>query len=212
MPISLVLADSHPLMLGGMQQLFARETDFAVLACCSDGEEALRAVRRQQPDILILDLRLPDQDGLAVIAEIQRERLPVRCIVLTAALEEAETVRAIRLGVRGIVLKNMPTHLLVRCIRKVHAGSHWLETLSATRILDATLRREAEAQSLAQVLTAREIQITRMISEGARNKEVAQCLDVAEGTIKSHLHKIYQKLKLKGRFELMHYAQKQALS
>src|SRR5436309_14418294 len=105
MAISLVLADDHPIVLDGLENLFRLEQDFEVVARCPDGEEALRAVRRHKPDVLVLDLRLPGMDGVAVLREIQKEQLPTRVVLLTAALDEDDVLDAIRLGVRGVVLK-----------------------------------------------------------------------------------------------------------
>jgi len=120
-PIRIVLADGHPVTLDGLEQLFRGE-EFAVLARCTDGEDTVRTVRTHRPDILVLDFRLARKDGLAVIRELKRENLPTRIVLLSSALEEDQIGEAIRLGVRGVVLKEMPSALLLQCIRKVHGG------------------------------------------------------------------------------------------
>jgi DNA-binding NarL/FixJ family response regulator len=157
MTIRLVLADDHPLVLKGLELLFATEPDFAVLAYCADGVQALQAVRQHTPDILVLDLRLPGQDGLAVLRELKREKLPVKVVILTGALDEEELLEAIRLGVRGVVLKEMAPQLLLQSLRKVHAGEVWLEKRSFGRALDRMLEREAGMRQVAGLLTPREI-------------------------------------------------------
>lgn len=207
MPIHLVLADDHPIVLDALEHLFGLEPDFKVLARCRDGEETLRAVLEHRPDVLILDTRLPGKDGLAVLREIKKEKLSTRIVFFTTALDEAEALEAIRLGVNGVVLKAMAPELLVKCVRKVHGGGQWLETRSVGRALEKLVRRETEVRQIAGVLTPREIEIVRMVASSLRNREIAVKLSISEGTVKVHLHSIYQKLRVKGRVELALYAQ-----
>jgi DNA-binding NarL/FixJ family response regulator len=209
LPIALVLANDYPLILAGLEQLFSLEHDFTVLARCMSGEETLQAVRQHRPDVLVQDIHMPGKDGLTVLREMQREKLATKVVILTATLTEDEVLEVMRLGVRGVVLKEMAPQLLVQCIRKVHAGGEWLEKRSVGRVLEKVLRREAEAQQLVRVLTPREITIVRMISKGLRNKAIADHLLISEGTVKIHLHHIYEKLKVDGRLALICYAQHQ---
>jgi len=211
MPIHLVLADDHPIILDGLEILFRMEKDIQVVARCVNGEEALQAVRQHRPDILILDIRMPGKDGLAVLREMKDEDLPTRVVLLTVALDEEETLEALRLGVRGVVLKEMAPQMLVQCVRKVHAGEQWLERRSVGRALEKLLSREAGAREVSGVLTPREIEIVRMVASGLRNKEIADKLSISEGTVKIHLHHIYEKLHLNGRLELALYAQDRGL-
>jgi DNA-binding NarL/FixJ family response regulator len=207
MPIRLVLADDHPLILSALENLFQLEADIQVLARCRDGEETLQAVRHHRPDVLILDIRMPGKDGLAVLQELHQEGLPTRVILLTAAVDENTTMRVLRLGVSGIVLKEMAPHLLVSCVHKVHAGGQWLEHRSVSHALDRLMRREAEARERAGVLTPREVEITRLVASGLRNKDIAARLFISEGTVKVHLHSIYEKLHIDSRLALLRYAQ-----
>ena len=142
MPITLVIADDHPLILDAMENLFRLEKDFKVVARCLDGDEALKAVRRHKPDILVLDIQMPAKDGLVVLREMRKEKLPTRVVVLTATLDEEGLTEAVRLGVRGLVLKELAPKLLVQCIRKVHAGELWLEKRSVSSALEKLLQRE----------------------------------------------------------------------
>jgi DNA-binding NarL/FixJ family response regulator len=211
MPISLVLADDHPIVLEGLATLFRTEPDFQVLAACANGEETLRALREHRPDVLILDLHMPRKDGLAVMREMQRERLPTQVVILTASLDEDEVLEAIRLGARGVVLKEMALRLLVQCVHKVYEGEEWVEKHMAGRALEKMLKREAGAREMAAILTPREIEIVRMVAGGLRNKEIAQKLFISEGTVKIHLHNIYEKLGVDGRLALVVYAQDKGL-
>ena len=211
MPISLVLADDHPIVLDGLRQLFLGEGNFTVLASCADGEQALAAVRAHRPDVLVLDVRLPRKDGLEVLRELAREHLATRVVLLTAMLDESQLLEAVRLGVSGVILKEMSPHLLVKCVQKDHGGGQWLELNAVFRALNNAMKREAGTREVAAALTPRELQVVGMIVKGARNKEIAERLFITEGTVKIHLHNIYEKLTVAGRVELILYAQKRGL-
>jgi two-component system, NarL family, nitrate/nitrite response regulator NarL len=204
--IRLVIADDHPLILSGLEHLLRQHTDFDVLDCCSTGAQAIAAVGRHCPDILLLDLQLPDMTGLAVLRELHTRPFTTRVVLLTARLDEDQLIEALRLGVRGVVLKEMTTRLLVDCLRRVHAGGQWLEKDSAARAMAKLVRREARAREIAGLLTPREIEVVRLVAEGLSNKELAEKLFIAEGTVKIHLHNIYEKANVNRRAELVRFA------
>lgn len=211
MPITLVIVDDHPLILDALENLFRLEKDLKVVARCLDGDEALQAVRRHKPDILVLDIQMPAKDGLVVLREMSKEKLATRVVVLTATLGDEGLGEALRLGVRGLVLKELAPKLLVQCIRKVHAGELWLEQRTVSSALERLLQREAGKQEAAQALTSREIEIVKQAATGLRNIEIAKKLFISEGTVKMHLHNIYQKLGVGSRSELTRYAQEKGL-
>ena len=212
MPISVVLADDHPLVLDGLESLFRVERDIVVVSRCRDGAAALRAVREHRPDVLVLDIRMPQADGLSVLRTMKEEGLESRVVVFTAAVDEDEVVEAIHLGVSGVVLKEMAPESLVLCVRHVHAGGEWLERRSASRALDMMRKREAGASTMASLLTPRELEVVRLVVQGLRNKEIAKRLLVSEGTVKIHLHNTYDKLKVEGRMALSVYARERGLA
>lgn len=211
MAIRLVIADDHPIVLDGLENLFRLEPDFQVVARCVNGDECLTAVRQHQPDVLVLDLRMPRKDGLAVLRELHREKQPLKVVLLATALEEEEVLEALRLGVRGMVLKELAPQMVVQCVRKVHAGERWLEKQAVGRALEMLLRREAGEREASTVLTPREIEMVGMVARGLRNKEMSERLAISEGTVKIHLHHIYKKLKVENRVELILYAQSKHL-
>jgi two-component system, NarL family, nitrate/nitrite response regulator NarL len=210
--IRLALADDHPLFLRGLQALFAAEPDLEVVAACRSGKDALDAVRKHRPDILVLDIRMPGLDGFAALKAMRQECLSPRVVLLTADISEDETLEALRLGVNGVVLKEMAPNLLVLCIRKVHAGEQWLEKESTGRALGALLKREAGRREIAGMLTPREIEIVRMTATGLRNTQIGVQLSVSEGTVKTHLHHIYEKLGVNGRLGLILLAREKGLT
>jgi two-component system, NarL family, nitrate/nitrite response regulator NarL len=211
MPIRLVLADDHPIVLDGLEQLFRLSRDFLVVARCRDGEETLKALRLYRPDILILDIRMPRCDGLQVLRNLQTEGLPTQVVLLTADLEEAQLLEALQLGVSGIVLKETAPRLLVDAVREVHAGGRWVDKGSANRALEKLLRREQEGRVAEPPLTPRELEIVRMVARGLRNRNIAEQLQISEGTVKIHLHNIYEKLGVDGRGELAFHARNKGL-
>jgi DNA-binding NarL/FixJ family response regulator len=211
MPIRLVLADDHPIVIDGLEQLLRLSQDFNVVARCRDGEETLKALRLYRPDVLILDIRMPRCDGLQVLRILQKEDLPTRVVLLTADLEEAQLLEALQLGVGGVVLKEMAPRLLIDAVREVHAGGRWIDKGSANRALEKLRRREEESREAAPSLTPRELEIVRMIARGLRNRTIAEQLLISEGTVKIHLHNIYEKLEVSGRGELAFHARSKGL-
>ena len=211
MSIRLVLADDHPIVLEGLVQLFSIEPDFDVMAWVTTGDEAVQAVRKLLPDILVLDLRMPGTDGFAVLRQLKRELLPTRTVVLTA-LDNEPAFEALRLGARGIVLKDLAPRFLVQCVRAVYAGRQWVEKGVAMHAAETLLKREAGIQVMGEVLTPREIEVARMIASGVSSKEVANELSISEGTAKLHLHHVYEKLNLDGRVALVRYMQSQGFN
>src|SRR5437667_1277209 len=127
MPIKLVLADDHPIVLRGLQQLFDSQPDFTIVECCNDGEQALATLRTTPVDVLVLDLRMPGQTGLDVMRIMETERLECKTVLLTAALSDDEAVEAMRLGARGVVLKESSPDTLLECVRKVYDGEQWID-------------------------------------------------------------------------------------
>jgi len=211
MNVRLVLADDHRIILEGLEQLFRREKDFEVVATATSGEDALRAVREHHPDILVLDIRMPKGDGLSVLRTIHAEKLQTRVVLLTATLDEDEVLEAMKNGVSGLVLKESAAVGLVQTVRRVQRGERALEPSMVSRALDRLSQRE-EAKKIAEVLSKRETEIVKMVAAGLRNKEIAVKLSIGEGTVKTHLHTIYEKLGVHGRVELTMYAYERGLT
>lgn len=213
MALTIVLADDHPIVLDGLAQLFQLEPDVTVRARCRSGEETLRALRVYRPDVVILDVRMPGGDGLWVLRAIRSEELPSRVVLLTAALDPSQLNEALRLGARGIVLKEMAPQLLVAAVREVHAGGEWIEASVVDRIRASRGAGAAPGEPTTErvPLTPREIEIVQLVAIGLRNRAIAERLYISEGTVKIHLHNIYEKLRVGGRLELVLYAQTHGL-
>lgn len=207
MQTHLVLADDHPIVLHGLENLLRAEPDVRVVARCASGDETLVAVRRHRPDLLILDLHMPSKNGLEVLRQLRREQLGTKVVLMADKLEDDEVLEAYRLGVRGMLLKELALKMVVQCVRKVLAGEVWIEKRAVSRALDVLLRRENGGREAAALLTPREMQMVRLVALGLRTEEISSRLAISEGTIKTHLHRVYRKLKINNRVALTLYAQ-----
>jgi two-component system nitrate/nitrite response regulator NarL len=208
--ISVVLVDDHPIVLQGLQHLFARQPDIEVVACCDTVVEGLEAARTSHPDVIVLDLRMPDGGGLTLLDAINREQLGIRTVVLTAAISDGELAQALQKGIGGLVLKESPPEQLLECVRAVQAGARWLDPDAMSRIAEPPPQQAQQAHAAAEraaTLTARERDVVKMIAAGLRNRDIGERLSISENTVKVHLHNIYEKLGVEGRMELLLLAQ-----
>lgn len=199
-PHRVVLADDHPIVLDGLEQLFRLEPELEVVARCRDAAAALDAVDRHRPDVLVLDLKMPGGGGLAVLQALAHRAPAPGVVLLTAALDEDELIEAVRLGARGVVLKEMAPQLVVEAVRRVATGGDWLEEGLGGRAIRRLLSRHRAA---AAGLTAREEEIVRLAARGLRNRQIAEELHISEGTVKMHLHHVFTKLECDNRVEML---------
>src|SRR6201984_3663147 len=178
--IRVLMADDHVIFRDGLRKLLEGEDDIQIVGEASNGNECVRMLAKLKPDILLLDLRMPDKDGLAVLAEVDRDSLTTRIIVLTAAEDDREAVRAMRLGARGIVLKQSASDLLVKSIRRVYSGEIWLDNSITADVMKAFARSSEGGAKRDKLLSDRESQIMRLVAQGQRNKEIGQNLFISE--------------------------------
>jgi DNA-binding NarL/FixJ family response regulator len=211
MTIRTVLADDHPIFLDGLRQLLALESDIEVVAACVNGEETLAAVREHRPDVLVLDIRMPGKSGLDIMRELKRLEIGTKIVLLTANASTDEVIEAVRLGAQGLVLKEMTSRLLLQCIRTVHEGHQWLEKESVAKALQQVVQRDSVQHDVTAVLTPREREVLRLTTRGLKTKQIAAQLNIAEGTVRIHLHSIYEKLHVDGRVELALYAREHGI-
>ena len=215
--IRIVVADDHPIFRDGLCRLLALEDDFEVVAQAQDGRQVLDVLQQHEPDILLLDLKMPGLDGLATLQRLQAAKNKTRVIVLTASDDKNEFVQAMKLGTSGIVLKQTATELLIKSIRKVHAGEIWLDSHTTAAVIRQFVANDVETP-LASPLTApprerersplsqREREIVALVAQGFKNKEMAEKMFISEQTVKNHLHNIFDKLGVSDRLELALYA------
>ena len=212
MSIRIVIVDDHPLVLDGLEQLVRLESDIEVVARCRNADEAHRALRTHAPDVMVLDLLMPGGGGLELLRAIHGEKQSTRIVILTAQVDDDQLLEAVRLGARGVVLKDMAPQLLVDAVREVHGDGQWLEKGLGGRALRLLLTREGKASEAARLLSPREREIVRLVAAGYRNRAIAERLSISEGTVKVHVHNVYEKLDVNGRIELTLYARENGLS
>jgi len=209
--IRVLLVDDHPIILHGLQRLFEREHDLEVVRSCLTVDDAISAVRQLQPDVLVLDLKMQDRNGLDVLRALKTEGRTCPTVILTAAMRDDEVAAAVALGASGIVLKESPPDELVGCVRDVHHGLRRIDTSTLARAAASGRPAAAGGGDPMPALTPREMEIVRLVAQGLRNKELANRLSITEGTVKIHLHNIYDKLGVDGRLELVLSAQQKGL-
>jgi len=193
----ILLADDHPMIRTAIEVLL-RDTDFELAGTAANGAEALSVVAGIAPDILLVDLEMPEIGGMEVIRKLRAGSSALRIVILTAAIDDPSLMEAKALRVQGMVLKNSDPAYLLECLETVRAGRTWMDP-----DLQARVDRLAESFSGERIaLAPRERQLIRYVRRGLRNREIAQELGVTEGTVKVYLHAVFEKLGVKNRTEL----------
>jgi len=211
--IRIVIADDHPIVRDGLRKLLSLEDDFEIVGEANDGREVLDIIQEMEPDVLLLDLRMPNLDGLSTLQAMQQTGKRTRVIILTASEDKNEFVQAMKLGCSGIVLKQTAPELIVKSIRKVNAGEIWLDSHTTAAVMRqfATATEAAAANGSGKTrerspLSTREREIVQLVAQGYKNKEMAEKMFISEQTVKNHLHNIFDKLGVSDRLELALYA------
>jgi two-component system nitrate/nitrite response regulator NarL len=205
--IRILVADDHAIFRDGLRKLLEVADDVTIVGEASNGVECVKMLAKFKPDILLLDLRMPEKDGLGVLEEVNFDSLPTRVIVLTAAEDDRDVVRAMRLGARGVVLKQSASDLLLKSIRKVADGEIWLDNRMTAEVIDAFKKSSESGQRREKpLLSEREKEIVQLVAQGFRNREIGEKLFISEQTVKNHLHNIFDKLGVSDRLELALYA------
>jgi len=200
--LRILLADDHPVVLSGLQALLSRIPGLEVINSQSDGTGALKAIRRLEPDVAVLDISMPGLTGIEVLEAAEKEGSRTRIVFLTASATDENITEAVRGGAWAIMLKDSAPEDLARCIKAVAAGERWL----APELVAPALRREAERREdvakIDSLVTPREREIATLVAAGLSNKEIARRLDISEGTVKIHLHNVYNKVGVANRTSL----------
>ena len=206
-PIKILIADDHPVVRVGLRNMLQTNGQMKVIAEAKDGIEALNMARTLRPDILLLDLAMPKMPGMDALRELTCESSPTstRTIVLTGLIDKRQVLEALQLGARGVVLKDAVVDHLSACIRAVMQGQYWLEGRPVQNLVQVL--RDLAAQTAPPPrktfgLTARELEVVGLITEGSTNKHIAQTFGISEETVKRHLTNIFNKLGVGNRLEL----------
>jgi DNA-binding NarL/FixJ family response regulator len=204
--ITILVADDHPIVCDGLTAVLSTQPDFAMVGAAYNGAQAVERTDALRPDILLLDLAMPDLSGVEVLGRLHELGLPTRAIVFTAYDTDERIVSAVRAGARGYLLKGTPREELFRAIRVVHAGGSLLEPLVATKLL-----RQVSQPAPAGALTARERDVLDLLAQGNPNKTIARALSISERTVKFHVTAIMHKLGAENRTEAVTLAAQRGL-
>lgn len=210
--IRIVLVDDHPIVREGLRKLLELEDDIAVVGEAENGRQALDVIEETNPDVLLLDLKMPGMDGITALQTLQHSPRKTRIIILTASEDKNEWVAAMKLGCSGIVVKQTQPDLIVKSIRKVHAGEIWLDSHTTAAVMrqfaspQDQLAANGKGGRERSPLSTREREIVALVAQGYKNKEMAEKMFISEQTVKNHLHNIFDKLGVSDRLELALYA------
>jgi len=210
----MLLVDDHALFRRGLISLLSTQKDMEVVGEAADGLEALEKTRELMPDIILMDITMPNCDGLEATRLILDEMPYVKIVMLTVSEEEGNLYEAVKSGAKGYLLKNLEPDLLYGLIRSVAAGEAALSPVMASKILQEYAGQRVGAQEelgRGQRTTAREEEILNLVVEGLGNKEIAQRLCISESTVRNHLHNILEKLQLQNRVQLAIYASRRGI-
>jgi two-component system, NarL family, nitrate/nitrite response regulator NarL len=208
-PIRILIADDHPVVRIGLRNMLLADPQMKIVAEAKDGVEALHMVRTLRPDILLLDLAMPKMPGMEALRELTGDSTGTRTIVLTGQVDKRQILEALQLGARGVVLKDAAVAHLSACIRAVMQGQYWLEGRPVQNLVQVL--RDLTAQTALPPrktfgLTARELEVVALITEGSTNKHIAETFGISEETVKRHLTNIFNKIGVGNRLELALFA------
>jgi len=198
--IRIVIADDHPVVRQGLATVLGQEEGLEVVGQAANGLEAVDQARKLQPDIILMDLQMPEMDGVEAIQQIRTETLDIGIIILTTYDTDDYIFRGIEAGARGYLLKDSPPEEVLKAIHTVHKGESMIQPRVASRLLDrfSQLSHESVPE---EVLSSREVQVLQLIAKSSANKEIANELFIGESTVKTHIIHIFNKLGVKGRTE-----------
>ncbi|WP_370342103.1 response regulator [Catenulispora sp. MAP5-51] len=216
--IRVLIADDHTLLRRGLAVVLDTEDDIEVVGEASDGAEALHKAQELVPDVVILDVRMPDTDGLAACAAIKRSVPGTKVIMLTSSDEETDLYEAVKSGASGYLLKSVLPHTIPDALRAVQRGESQVSPSMAAKLMTgfAALARGADAapagpSAPAPKLTDREMEVLKLVATGRNNREIAKELFITENTVKNHVRNILEKLNLHSRMEAVVYAVREKL-
>jgi DNA-binding NarL/FixJ family response regulator len=210
--IRVVIADDHPIVRAGLQQVLASQPDMELVGQAENGNEALDRVRELDPDVLVLDPKMRDMDGLAALESLRQSSPRTRILIFTGSANRIRYLQGAKPGCAGFVSKRTSTELIVKSIRSIHHGGKWIDSHAAAVFRKNSIAlTDAEAATLSRPrecdrLTPREQEIVALVAQGYANKEVAQKLSISPQTAKNHLRNIFLKLGVGDRLELALYA------
>lgn len=191
-PIRILIADDHPVVLAGLTSMLNSQPDMEVVGAASSGGEALDILRTERTDILLLDLRMAGMGGIDTLNALKRAKIEARVIILTSYETDEDIYRAVQAGAQGYLLKDAPQSDMIEAIRAVHNGKRYFPRHIAARLAERMTRTN---------LTARELEVLRMLARGLTNREIGYALNISGNTVRNHVNSINEKLEVSDRTE-----------
>lgn len=204
--IRILVADDHILIREGLKRILDFQDDMRLIGEAINGKDALQSVEALTPDIVLLDVNMPDMTGLEVLRHMKRKKLNVRAIMLTVAGDRETLFEALEAGAEGYILKDSETVDLVQAIKEVYSGETYIDKRLVSLLVDNYKMRKTSKLNLLSELTERELEVLKLISEGYTNKEVGEMLFISEKTVKNYATNIFKKLEVKDRVQATLYA------
>ncbi len=210
MAVNVLISDDHLMVREGLRQILELDVDINVIGEAGDGYECLNLINKTDPDIILLDINMPNLDGLQVLQIMKQQRLKNKVIILTIHNEIDYLIKAMDLGCDGYVLKDSDSTTLKRAIMAVYTGESYIEP-SLTPLLNASLIERDIMKDKLNDLTRREMEVLKLIASGLFNKEIASTLEISERTVKNHVSNIFKKIKVSDRTQAAVFAIKNGL-
>jgi DNA-binding NarL/FixJ family response regulator len=198
--IKILIVDDHPVVREGIGAMLKREPDFKIVGEAANGVEAVEKARELSPDVILMDLRMPEMDGVEAITKIKEERPETKFIILTTYSDDEYIFKGIAAGARAYLLKDAPRDELFKAIRAVYRGESLIQPVVASRVLDK-LAELSKRNPSAETLSDREIEVLRLMAKGVSNSNIAEQLSITQSTVKTHITSIFQKLNVTTRTE-----------
>ena len=202
--IRILVADDHPVVRDGLVAMLGTQADFQVVGEATTGPEVIQQVAALQPDVVLLDLEMPEMDGVEVLHRLRQQNLEARAVVFTAFDTDDRIVGAVQAGAQGYLLKGSPREEIFQAVRVVHSGGSLLQPVVATKLL-------RQVSQDFEPLTPRELQVLHLLAQGLPNKEIAAKLVIAERTVKFYVSSILSKLRVGNRTEAVAVAAQRGL-
>lgn len=206
MPIKIVIADDHKMVREGIKQLLELDGDISVISEAGDGNECLDIIKFDKADVLLLDINMPNKNGLEVLEEIKKQKIDIKVLILTIHNEIEYLLKAVEIGVNGYVLKDSELAVLKEAINAVNNGETFIQPSLAPLLKEKILREEKDNKDSNNVLTRRELEVLKLLAEGLYNKEIAYKLSISEKTVKNHVSSIFKKIGVFDRTQAAVYA------
>ncbi|MFZ0061216.1 MAG: response regulator transcription factor [Pyrinomonadaceae bacterium] len=213
-PISVLIVDDHAVVRAGLRMLIDQDPDMKVTGVAGNLSEALATAAGDQPNIIILDIVLGDEDGLSILPQLREVAPNARVLVLTGLRSSESQRQAMRAGAMGIVLKEHAAEVLIKAIKKVHHGEVWLDRFTMGSVLQEMTEEKQENPNKDRIasLTEREREVVSLVGKGLKNKQIAARLFISETTVTHHLSSVFSKLAVSDRLELIIYAFRHGLA